>query len=127
LNDKAGTLISKLIQTRLIDATRTVIMNSITTKNDKLYHLSTNKSSQQPRYNVPVINLSTQALHEKELRQLSMGLDHSFVNKNRYIKQNLAANFEAVANKVASSKMTNVNTSMNTLIYLPKKITPTII
>lgn len=37
LNDKAGTLISKLIQTRLIDATRTVIMNSITTKNDKLY------------------------------------------------------------------------------------------
>ena len=43
---------------------------------------------------VPVLNLSSIELSDKELSQLSFGLDHSYVVKNKHAKKNLAANFE---------------------------------
>ena len=51
---------------------------------------------------VPVINLFSVQLSDKELSQLSFGLDHSYVDKNKYVKKNLAANFESLAHAVNS-------------------------
>ena len=51
---------------------------------------------------IPVINLFSVQLSDKELSQLSFGLDHSYVDKNKYVKKNLAANFESLAQAVNS-------------------------
>ena len=53
-------------------------------------------------YDVPVINLSLNQLSDKELNQLSFGLDHSYADKNKHVKKNLAANFESLAQTVGS-------------------------
>ena len=57
----------------------------------------------QIKYSVPVVNLSNNYLTKKERVQLSFGLEHSIVGKNRHVKKNLAANLEVVAEKVTSS------------------------
>ena len=51
-----------------------------------------------PRLNfkVPVVNLSSE-LSVKERKQLDMGLEFSFVDKNRHLKKQLAANFETLS------------------------------
>ena len=53
-------------------------------------------------YDVPVIYLSSIQLNDKELNQLSFGLDHIYVDKNTHVKKNLAANFESLAEAVNS-------------------------
>ena len=76
---------------------------SFVTKNKKLRNLkdlSTTKGPNQPTSFVPVVNLTDIALTQKERDQLSLGLDYSFVDKNKHIKKTLAANFECVADKI---------------------------
>ena len=53
--------------------------------------------SKQSRYNIPVINLSS---HEIKTEGLKYGLHHSFVDKNKYVKQNIAVELEYLANRV---------------------------
>ena len=57
-------------------------------------------SSITPDYNIPIINLSTINLNQKELNQLKMGLDYSFVDKNKHVKKNIATSMENVAEAV---------------------------
>lgn len=47
--------------------------------------------------NVPVINLSSKELTDKELMHLSYGLEYNFVDKNKYVKKNVAASLESLA------------------------------
>ena len=48
-------------------------------------------------YSVPIINLSSYTLNEAETKQLNLGLDHSFIDRNKHLKKNLAATFESLA------------------------------
>ena len=53
-------------------------------------------------YDVPIINLSSIQLSEKEWNQLSFGLDNTYVDKNKHIKKNFTANFESLTQTVDS-------------------------
>ena len=77
-------------------------ISSFKTKNKKLIVLSNTAKNKINAYDVPVINLSSIQLSDKELNQLSFGLDHSYVDKNEHVKTNLAANFESLAQAVNS-------------------------
>ena len=73
------------------------------TKNKKLRKLLSINSTNRIKYSVPLVNLSNNHLTEKELVQLSFGLEHSFVDKNKHIKKKLAANLEVDTEKVTDS------------------------
>ena len=47
----------------------------------------------------PVINLSSHEVDTKYLEKT--GLDYSYIDKNKYIKRNIAVELEAVANTVS--------------------------
>ena len=51
-------------------------------------------------YNIPIINLSATNFNQKELNQLKMGLDYSFVDKNKHVQTNIAASMENVVEAV---------------------------
>ena len=61
-------------------------------------NLLSKNATNQIKYSVPVNYLT-----EKERVQLSFGLEHNFVDKNKHIKNNFAANLEEVAEKVTDS------------------------
>ena len=74
--------------------------DSLITRNKKLDILITCSPSITLDYNIPIINLSTINFNQKELNQLKMGLDYSFVDKNKHVKMNIAASMENVAEAV---------------------------
>ena len=51
-------------------------------------------------YKTLIINLSNIELTLKESKQLNLGLEYSFVDKNTNIKKFLAANFESMADRI---------------------------
>ena len=84
-------------------------ISSFKTKNRKLIALiNTTKNKINP-YDLLVINLSSVQLSDKELNQLSFGLDHSYVDKNKLVKKKLAANFESFAQAVNSEILNEEN------------------
>ena len=50
-------------------------------------------------YEVPIINLSDYRLSEIQQKQLRLGLEYSFVNKNQGLKKIFTANLETIANQ----------------------------
>ena len=68
-------------------------MDSFKTKNYKLKRPIQTKTPMS-NYKVSIITLSDYKLSEIEGKQLQLGLEYSFVNKNRNLKKNLAANLE---------------------------------
>ena len=64
-------------------------------KNKKLHNLKI-KFNKLPKekYNIPVLNLSSESL---DLSSLKYGLHQSFVDKSKYVKQNVAVEMESVA------------------------------
>ena len=72
---------------------------SFQTKNSKIANLLPTRRNTDS-YQVPVINLSNVDLNERESQQLKLGLEHCFVDKNKYVKRNLANSFESLADKV---------------------------
>ena len=64
--------------------------------------MSKNKSTES-NYSTPLINLSYIELTSNEANQLKLGLEYSFTDKNKYIKNNLAANFESLADNVTEN------------------------
>ena len=76
-------------------------IESFQTKNKKIKELIQSKSDVEDiYYYAPVINISNTTLSYKEQQQLSFGLEHSYVDKNKHIRKNLAANFETIADRV---------------------------
>ena len=76
-------------------------MDSFKTKNHKLARLI-QVETPMSNYRVPIINLSDYELSEVEHKQLQLGLEYSFVNENRDLKKNLAANLETSASQASS-------------------------
>ena len=50
-----------------------------------------------PEYKVPVVNLSSHKLTDTEYRQLKFGLNHSFINKDKNVKKDIAIHIEPLA------------------------------
>ena len=55
------------------------------------------------KYSGPVINLSTYHLKDFEYQQLKLGLDYSYIDKNKNVRKLLAANFETLAHRTSDS------------------------
>ena len=74
---------------------------SFKTKSKKLLNLKSNIHSKPITYSVSVINLSDDHLTKIETQKLSLGLKYCFVDKNKYVKKNLASNYisDKVTNK----------------------------
>ena len=69
----------------------------LTTKLKKLKWLGKKqKPLRQQTFQVPIINLSSEDLN---LDCLKYGLQHSFINKNKFVREELAAEFELFAEK----------------------------
>ena len=84
------------------ETSRAIRISSFRTKNKKLMALSNATNNKINAYDVPIINLSSIQLSEKEWNQLSFGLDNTYVDKNKYIKKNFTANFESLTQTVDS-------------------------
>ena len=69
---------------------------SIKTKNRKLKRLIQNNTTVSNQ-KVPITNLSNYELSDIERKELEMGLEYSFVDKNKRLKQQLAVNMETVS------------------------------
>ena len=54
-------------------------------------------------YKTPIINLSNNKLTLEESKQLNLGLEYSFIDKNKNIKKFLAANFESIADRITNN------------------------
>ena len=50
-----------------------------------------------PEYKVSIINLSSHQLTDTEYRQLKFGLNHSFINKDKNVKKDIATHMESLA------------------------------
>ena len=48
-------------------------------------------------YSVPIINLSSYTLNDSEYNELKFCLNHCFINKDKQIKKDIAANMESLA------------------------------
>ena len=93
-----GRVIFKCLLNKIIwTSTRKRIDSFIKKKMDRLITYS---PSITPDYNIPIINLSTIHLNQKELNTLKMSLDYSFVDKNKHVKKNIAASMENVEEAV---------------------------
>ena len=68
----------------------------IKTKNKKLKRLIQNNTPVS-KYKGPIINLSNYELSDIERKELEIGLEYSFVDKNKRLKQQLAVNMETVS------------------------------
>ena len=63
-------------------------------KNNKLHRFISQKPFKRNNYNIPVVSLSSEELDVEKLRY---GLHHSYTNKNKYIKRDIAVEFESLA------------------------------
>ena len=72
-------------------------LESFRTKNKKFFNLTKRKTKENVDYKVPIINLSNYQLNENEYNQLKMGLNHCFINKDKNLKNHIAANMESIA------------------------------
>ena len=54
-------------------------------------------------YKTPILNLSNINLTLEDSKQLNLGLEYSFVDKNKNIKKFLAANFESTADRITDN------------------------
>ena len=79
----------------MLAALRQENTKQLTCKNKKLHHLKI-KFNKLPKdkYNIPVLNLSSESL---DLSSLKYGLHQSFVDKNKYVKRNVAVGMESIA------------------------------
>ena len=70
---------------------------SVKTKNKKLKKLIQNNTSAS-QYKVLIINLSNYELSDIERKELEMGLEYSFVDKSKRLKQQHVVNMEKISN-----------------------------
>ena len=64
--------------------------------------MSKNKSTES-NYSTPLINLSYKEQTSDKANQSKLGLEYSFIDKDKHIKKNLVANFESLDDKVTES------------------------
>ena len=96
LKDGCGTLLIAAVLRHISTIQQKERMDSFKTKNHKLARLIQAKTPMS-NYRVPMINLLDYDLSELEHKQLQLGLEYNFVNKNRDLKKYFAAKLEVLA------------------------------
>ena len=112
LKSKISSKIGKVFTTVLIRSIERSLQNerieSFKVKNKKIAVLiSQQKKEKTTSYSVPIINLSNYDLSVTEYNYLKFGLCHSFLNKDKHTKKNIAANMEKLA-YLSSKKVDNL-------------------
>ena len=79
------------------------IITSFKTKNKKLKGLLSKNKSTESNYSTSLINLSYKEQTSDKANQFKLGLEYSFIDKDKHIKKNLVANFESLDDKVTES------------------------
>ena len=102
LKSSTGFLLFNMLISNILRTSRAIRIWSFEIKNKKLIALGNTTKNKINDCDVPVINLSSIQLRDEELNQLSFVLEHSYVDKNKHVKKNLAANFESSAQAVNS-------------------------
>ena len=97
LKQKHSKLFYGFVEARIIAALTTERRKSFQTKIKKIDNLYRDKQKFKDSYQVPIINLSDIVLSEEEKEGLRYGLQHSFIDRNKYVKQNLAIEMETLA------------------------------
>ena len=69
-------------------------INQLKCKNKELHRLISQKTIKRGSYNIPAINLPS---HELDVSGLKYGLHQIFTDRNKYIKRNLAVQFDALS------------------------------
>ena len=117
----------KLLKKRLLSSLCQERIISFNIKNKKLKGRMSKNKSAESNYSTPLINYSYIELTSDKTNQFKLGLEYSFIDKNKHIKS-LAANFESFADKVAD-KLENCKSGISTSCYvhtwefLPKTFT----
>ena len=93
---QVGSLVYKSIKRNILLTLHSNNLQQLQYKNKKLHKLILNKKSSKKKDSctVPVINLSSEDLDTKPLKY---GLHHSFTDKNKYVKRNIAVELESLA------------------------------
>ena len=87
-----GRTFHKLCIVNIISALRKENKSQLRYKNSNTFRLIPRKKDS--RYQIPVLNLSTENINTTPLRY---GLHHSFTDKNKYVKKNVAVELETLA------------------------------
>ena len=74
-------------------------LSDLRIKNSKLHILISRKSLTASNFKAPIVNLTSQTLSEKERMQLELGLEQSFINKNKNQRKYLTANLNQLTKK----------------------------
>ena len=93
---EVGSLLYKNIKRNILLKLHSNNLQQLQYKKKKLHKLISSKKSSKKKdsYTVPVINLSSEDFDTKPLKY---GLDHSFTDKKRYVKRNIAVELESLA------------------------------
>ena len=95
-----GKIFGRILEHYIIKINKTERIKSFKTKNKKLKFLFKKAERKiTTKYSVPAINLSTYHLKDIEYQQLKLGLDYSYIGKNKNTRKFLAANFETLAQR----------------------------
>ena len=99
-----GKIFAGILDRNIIKINQTERIKSFKTKNKKL-KLLLKKAERKTttKYSVPIINLSTYQLTDIEYQHLKLGLDYSYIDKNKNTRKFLAANFETLAQRTSDS------------------------
>ena len=94
MRNKIGVLFYCCIIEILLKSLRKSNILQLKCKNNKLHRLITQKSFKRNDYNILVVSLSSEELGVGKLRY---GLHHSYINKNNYVKHDIAVESETLA------------------------------
>ena len=95
-----GQYLTRLYIDRINRLTYRARLSRLRIKNRKLHVLISQKSTTARNFKVPIVNLTSPVLSERERMQLELGFEQSFINKNKNLQNYLAANFESINQKV---------------------------
>ena len=104
-----GVIFTKVLIRYIESSLRKERLESFKVKNNKIFNLIKRKPLlTYPEYKVPIINLSDHQLTKEEYQQLKFGLNHSFINKDKNLKKDIAIHMESLAFK-ASKEVDNID------------------
>ena len=99
-----GKIFASILEHNIIKINRTKRIKSFKTKKKKLKCLFKKAERKTTtKYSVPVIYLLTYHLKDIEYQQFKLGLDYSYIDKNKNTRKFLAANFDALAQRTSDS------------------------
>ena len=112
-NKEVGLILYRYVWRRVLKPLRHTNIMQLRCKNKKLCNLIISKPKTMDSYKIPVVKLSTENL---DIEPLKYGLHHSYVDKNKYVKRNVATELESLS--IILDKYINPSSKENFHEYL---------